>query len=171
MNDDYYEYTYINDGDGNVNGIKFIHISNPNPLTNTFKIEVGRHYSLYDIGGVIPKPMHNIVVVRIDDRNIYYKVIKDFTGTGEISQFISNIRLGTAEHFMPVTNISGTNTTKRLFRLSLHPGVNIHEGGRKKRGRKSKKYSKTKSKSRTRRGGRRSHRSHRARRIKCKSRR
>ena len=163
MNDDYYEYTYINDGGGNVNGIKFTHINNPNPLTNTFKIEVGRHYSLYDIGGVIKKPMHNIVVVRIDDRNIYYKVFKTFTDD------ISRSHLGEAEHFMPVTNISGTNTTKRLFQLSLHPGVNIHEGGRNKRGRKSKKYSKTKSKSRTRRGGRRSRRVRH--RVKRKSRR
>jgi len=167
MNDEYYVCEYMNDEGGNVSGIKFRHIHNTNTTTYTFIINVGEYYKFHDRRrrGIPGTP---IIVVSIDDRNIYYKVIKNFTGSGEIST--RDLRLGTEELFIPVVNISGNENMKPVVQFNpLHMAEGaIREGGRNKRGRKSKKYSKTKSKSRTRRGGRRSRR---VRRIKCKSRR
>ena len=153
MNEYYYE-SYISDKNGvnGVNGITFKNINNEN---DNFQINVDGCYALYDRKGIVIY----IKVVRIaENGKICYKRIKDFTNyAGELSRFNPNIRVVETENFMPMTDISGTNTTEPLFKvvtLHLAEGA-IREGGRNKRGRKSKKYSKNTSKSRTRRGGRR----------------
>jgi hypothetical protein len=141
--------------------------TNPHDSEDKFEINVGQTYILSgNRGGLGTK----IKVTRIEPspfdqnkpRNIYYRVYKDFApGTSD-----TKIVLGREENFIPVDNLSGTETMARRFRvepLNFPPGTNITEGGRR-----SKKSKKTKSKSRTRRGGRRSRR---VRRIKRKSRR
>jgi hypothetical protein len=140
-------------------------------LNHSFVMNVGQFYALYDIKR--KTPMGVIKVVRIEEKGfIYYRDVNDYTDNGEFTNsvikkyvdagpvdeppvFITNIRLGTAEKYILVTNISGTDTSKPIYSVSeLRPMEGaIREGGRSKRGRKSKKYSKTKSKSRTRRGG------------------
>ena len=176
MSKPHFECEYIKDGEGGVSGIKFKDVGCKGTLLNhRFVINVGQFYALYDIKR--KAPVGPIKVVRIDDRFIYYKDVNDYTDGGEFTTsvtgkykrgdeppiYITNIRLGTAEKFIPVTNFSGTEESHPVYEVSeLHPieGV-VREGGRNKRGRKSKKYSKTKSKSRTRRDGRRSRRVHR----------
>lgn len=159
MDQKYYKYEYIKDVGGGVSGIKFRHILETNPTGSAFTINVGKFYTIYyrknRTGGRVIK------VVRIADSGIYYKVVNDYTGSGEISKYVTNMRLGTEEIYMPMISISGSEMELPSVYFTLHNDVAIIEGGRNKRGRKSKKYSKTKSKSRTRRGGRRSRRVHR----------
>ena len=154
MDQQYFVYEYITDERMNRIGIKFRHILETDPEYFKFEINVGKFYTIYyrknrTYGRVIK-------VVRIVDGGIYYKVVNDYTGSGEIN--VTNMRLGTEENYMPMISISGSEMELPSVYFTLHNDVNIHEGGRNKRGRKSKKYSKTKSKSRTRRGGRRSRR-------------
>jgi hypothetical protein len=166
MDQTYYVYEYITDEHNNVSGIKFRHILDTNPTGSAFTINVGKFYTIYYRKHMIDGRV--IKVVRIVDGGIYYKFVNDYTGSGEISKRVINMRLGTEEIYMPMISISGSEMEPPSVYFTLHNDVVISEGGRNKRGRKSKKYSKTKSKSRTRRGGRRSRR---VRRIKCKSRR
>jgi hypothetical protein len=156
MDQQYFVYEYITDEHMNRIGIKFRHILETNPTGSAFTINVGKFYTIYyrknrTDGRVIK-------VVRIADGGIYYKVVNDYTDSGEISKYVTNMRLGTEEIYMPMISISGSEMEPPSVYFTLHKDVDIHEGGRKKRGKKSKKYSKTKSKSRTRRGGRRSRR-------------
>ena len=161
-----------------MSGINFIDVGCKGSLLNhRFVINVGQFYALYDIkhrDRDHMRYMSTIKVERIENKSIYYRDVNDYTDGGEFTKsvirkyedagrgddlvFIANIRLGTAEKFIPVTNFSGTENSEPLYwvsQLNLIEGL-VREGGRNKRGRKSKKYSKTKSKSRTRRGGRRS---------------